>query len=184
MNPSTAGTRPSWVSRSAFEALAVESGEESEDEVVESTSPNSPPDRYTRLGIIFQQIKAHYCCISSSESQAKPSKSAIKKAKEVARLERQQQRKAARRQQGSPITDAPVKPPIEVRSDVKTSMPPAVRKENGAVPTQTVHAADTNGSATSPLATSNGPSERTFDALSKPAEANLGALPTPPPTLA
>ncbi|CCL98688.1 uncharacterized protein FIBRA_00691 [Fibroporia radiculosa] len=71
-------SRPSWASKSAFDALAVESGEESEDELFDEPAPVSATE-------------------SGSESMSKPSKSALKKAKEVARLERQQQRKAAAR---------------------------------------------------------------------------------------
>ncbi|KAI0929919.1 hypothetical protein AcW1_008740 [Taiwanofungus camphoratus] len=79
MNPSKSQTtRPSWVSKTTFEALGVESGEESEEEVVEETAPlSSPPE-------------------SSSESPVRPSKTALKKAKDAARLERRQQRKAER----------------------------------------------------------------------------------------
>ncbi|KAH9839213.1 cytidylyltransferase family-domain-containing protein [Rhodofomes roseus] len=67
-------TRPSWASRTTFEGLGVESGEESEEEVLGSPSP--APD-------------------SGSESATKPSKSAIKKAKEQARLQRKVAARAA-----------------------------------------------------------------------------------------
>jgi len=74
MSSQLQSNRPAWASRTAFDGLGVESGEESEDEVVEE--PVQP---------------------SESGSDARPSKSALKKAKAAARLERQQQRKAAAR---------------------------------------------------------------------------------------
>lgn len=58
MKASTArSTQQGWVSKSTFEALAVESGEESEDELVESTPLISPPDRYASH--IVGKTKAH-----------------------------------------------------------------------------------------------------------------------------
>ncbi|OBZ75076.1 putative phosphatidate cytidylyltransferase [Grifola frondosa] len=70
----TPTTRPSWVSKTTFEALGVDLGDESEEEMLE---PISPPE-------------------SSSESSQKPSKSAIKKAKAAARAEKRLQQKAER----------------------------------------------------------------------------------------
>lgn len=84
--------RPAWASRTAFDGLGVESGEESEDEVVEE--PVQPSERCV---IRCSADVAEYNALPSSGSDARPSKSALKKAKAAARLERQQQRKAAAR---------------------------------------------------------------------------------------
>ncbi|OCH93762.1 hypothetical protein OBBRIDRAFT_789959 [Obba rivulosa] len=73
-NPQAA--RPSFASKIAFEALGVESGDESEEELIEST-PSPAAER-------------------PSADPPKPSKSAIKKAKAIARQERLQQAKALR----------------------------------------------------------------------------------------
>ncbi|KZT71805.1 hypothetical protein DAEQUDRAFT_723900 [Daedalea quercina L-15889] len=74
MSTASNGTRPSWASKTAFEGLGVESGEESEEEVLDTSAP-AP--------------------VSESESISKPSKSAIKKAKEQARLQRKLAARAA-----------------------------------------------------------------------------------------
>ncbi|EMD37657.1 hypothetical protein CERSUDRAFT_114302, partial [Gelatoporia subvermispora B] len=68
--------RPSFVSKAAFEALGIESGEESEEELESTPSPQPESP--------------------SSTEPPKPSKSAIKKAKAAARHERLQQAKALR----------------------------------------------------------------------------------------
>lgn len=51
------GTRPSWTSKTAFDSLGVESGEESEEEVLESPTV---PDRYgpyaAAVGILTRLI--------------------------------------------------------------------------------------------------------------------------------
>ncbi|KAI0675415.1 cytidylyltransferase family-domain-containing protein [Trametes maxima] len=69
-------TRPSFTSKTAWAALGVESGEDTDEEVLDET-PASQPD-------------------SASESAAKPTKSALKKQKALARAEKRQQEKLAR----------------------------------------------------------------------------------------
>ncbi|KAL6300493.1 cytidylyltransferase family-domain-containing protein [Sparassis latifolia] len=156
---STARTnsRPSWVSKTTFEALGVESGEESEEEVREEPTPQtSPPE-------------------SSSES-ANPSKSAIKKAKAVARAEQRKAERAARREKATEVAaraaspvesvgpaestsqeeDVPAaddevsRPPIEKLAKVEDQPPPASHAVNGVAhvvtndvphPTQVVYSA-------------------------------------------
>ncbi|PCH36079.1 hypothetical protein WOLCODRAFT_126648 [Wolfiporia cocos MD-104 SS10] len=97
--------RPTFASRTTFEGLGVESGE-SEDEGHEP-APASSLD-------------------SGSESAPKPSKSALKKAKQVARIERQQQRKAAARasraQKAAPVAPEHAEQPL---APVQSSSKPA-----------------------------------------------------------
>ncbi|RDB24932.1 putative phosphatidate cytidylyltransferase [Hypsizygus marmoreus] len=80
------GGRPIIASKTTFDALAVDSGEESEEEEV-SVVP--PPE-------------------SSSQPEAKPTKSAIKKALKLARIEKRQHQKAlAKAQRGhSPMSES------------------------------------------------------------------------------
>ncbi|KAI0645817.1 cytidylyltransferase family-domain-containing protein [Trametes meyenii] len=68
--------RPSFTSKTAWDALGVESGEDTDEEVLDET-PTSQPE-------------------SASESAAKPTKSALKKQKAQARAEKRLQEKLAR----------------------------------------------------------------------------------------
>ncbi|KAI0730251.1 phosphatidate cytidylyltransferase [Fomitopsis betulina] len=99
------GTRPSWASKTAFDSLGVESGEESEEEVLElSTVPDS-----------------------GSEAEKKPSKSAIKKAKEQARLQRKLAARAANKAR------AASKSPIQTEDSRETSAEPSTPADQPAL---------------------------------------------------
>ncbi|PIL35973.1 transporter [Ganoderma sinense ZZ0214-1] len=69
-------SRAAFTSKTAWDALGVESGEETEGEVLDETTASQPD--------------------SASESAARPSKSALKKQKALARAEKRQLEKAAR----------------------------------------------------------------------------------------
>ncbi|TFK21973.1 phosphatidate cytidylyltransferase [Coprinopsis marcescibilis] len=101
--------RSLFASKAAYDALGIESGEESEEEVV-------------------QEEPAH---AESIEKSVKPSKSAIKKAKELARLERKQQQKEkqrASRAAGSatpPVVQVAQESPLSDSVNLPTSAPDA-----------------------------------------------------------
>lgn len=107
MSSSTLETkRATWASKTAFDALGVESGEDSDGEL-EPSPLISPPERYAvGVRLTSAQISKNTLC-SSSESSVKPSKSALKKAKENARLLRQLERKAARAAQRAQANGQP-----------------------------------------------------------------------------
>lgn len=190
MKASTAAnTRPGWVSKSTFEALAIESGEESEDELVESTPLISPPDRYATYSVSTEIERELTDTFSSSESQPKPSKSAIKKAKEAARLERQQLKKAARvaaRLQSNTKQESAVEPPIELQAAIELRPQPREEISNGAAHVSDVPdvpATKTNGSATSPMPVPNGQIDHVKEVQPAMTEQVVKPLPTPPPSL-
>ncbi|RPD78685.1 hypothetical protein L226DRAFT_610550 [Lentinus tigrinus ALCF2SS1-7] len=140
-------SRPPFTSKTPWDALGVESGEETEEEVLDET-PSSQPE-------------------SSSESPVKLSKSALKKQKALARAEKRQLEKAARAaaraqkatggaQPAVPPAseDAPIEEPAaadvvepspveEVVEEVRAPQPVAPKPANGAAHSSVA----TNGSA-------------------------------------
>ncbi|KAF8893783.1 cytidylyltransferase family-domain-containing protein [Infundibulicybe gibba] len=95
-------------SRTTYDFLAVDSGEESEEEVevVETASPSE----------------------SHSETQKKPTKSAIKKASRLARIERRQQQKALKKAGlSAPSSDAPSisSSPVLIHKEILVEKEPA-----------------------------------------------------------
>ncbi|KAH9929609.1 phosphatidate cytidylyltransferase [Epithele typhae] len=95
-------TRPPFTSKTAWEALGIESGEEVDDEEYLDDAPASQPE-------------------SGTESNVKLSKSAIKKQKALARAEKRQQEKAARA--AARAQKADVAPPSPAVSPPHASTP-------------------------------------------------------------
>lgn len=93
---SVMSSRPPFTTKTPWEALGIESGEESEEEVL-TDAPPSQPERYDATSP-DSEICAQVTLFSASESTAKaaPSKSALKKQKALARVEKRQLEKAAR----------------------------------------------------------------------------------------
>ena len=84
--------RTTIASRTAYDALAVELGEESEEEVLTDSVEAS---RYPRITSPFVR---HSYLPRQSDLPSKPSRSAIKKAQKLAREERRQREKTAAKQ--------------------------------------------------------------------------------------
>jgi len=94
--------RPIFASKTTFDALAVDSGEESEEEPV--TEPETAPERC----ITHSFFKFFYLPVASLlQEPTKLTKSAIKKANRLARLERKQRQKL---KQGSEQEEQPGTP--------------------------------------------------------------------------
>ncbi|KAI0779489.1 cytidylyltransferase family-domain-containing protein [Fomes fomentarius] len=97
-------SRPPFTTKTAWEALGIESGEESEEEVLTDAPPSQPESA------------------SESTTKAAPSKSALKKQKALARLEKRQLEKAARaaaraqRVSGGDAQPAVPPPPVTSKS--------------------------------------------------------------------
>jgi phosphatidate cytidylyltransferase len=114
-----AGGSVTVASKTSFDALAIDSGEESEEEMVDEVGPVSE----TYVSSLFSESDpgSQLTTISSSSPEAKPSKSAIKKAKKLARTEKRQRLKALAKSQArssaSPensVTSSEVSPMREV----------------------------------------------------------------------
>jgi phosphatidate cytidylyltransferase len=86
----TPSGRATVASRTTFEALAVDSGEESEEEQV-AAQPTPPPERS-----VCKLMYANGTHVYPYSEPPKPSKSALKKAAKTARTEKRQQQKAAK----------------------------------------------------------------------------------------
>ena len=94
-------TRPTFTSKTAWAALDVESGEDTDEEVLDET-PASQPERYDRAAPVYSlhphrdSWSLNIPPNSASESSAKPTKSALRKQKALARQVKRQQEKLAR----------------------------------------------------------------------------------------
>jgi phosphatidate cytidylyltransferase len=99
-------------SRTTFEALTVDSGEDSEEEQV-AAQPTPPPERSV-CKLLCAVFLFMFCPYSEP---LKPSKSALKKAAKTARTERRQQQKATKNhtseslQGDSSASESPIRPP-------------------------------------------------------------------------
>ena len=90
------GGPPSFASRTTFDALDVDTGEESEEEEVHEAPP--PETFVSCFSSNFARSELTRLS-SSSQLEVKPSKSAIKKAQKLARVEKKQRRKALAKSQ-------------------------------------------------------------------------------------
>lgn len=127
---SQAGGFPKIASKTTFDALAVDSGEESEEE----TQFLSSTDRFSSRSFVRRTYTNH---ISNSTSQAetKPSRSAIKRAQKLARTEKRQQQKAlAKAQRGNSPTESSAAPSEEPSSvtvhEATVHDPPTESRDN------------------------------------------------------
>lgn len=122
----TPSGRATVASKTTFEALPVDSGEESENEQV-TTQPTPPPERSVFMLMCATGI--HVCPYSGPP---KPSKSALKKAARTARTEKKQQEKAVRNRTPD---DTPVRPaasygPIKVLHESYEIVPATPQSNN------------------------------------------------------
>lgn len=87
--------KPTWASKTNFDALGVESGEDTDEEDVEEPVTSPSPETFVFHYAIYY-LKHNLPTHHSVPDPNKPSKSALKKAKAAARQEKRQQEKAAR----------------------------------------------------------------------------------------
>lgn len=92
MSKPTQSSQNAFAFKTTWNALEIESGEETDEEVAEE--PVIAPARFVNLTLVQLSVDAKVLVCSAQP--APPSKSAIKKAKAQARAEKRQQEKAAR----------------------------------------------------------------------------------------
>ncbi len=114
--------RPALASKSLFQHLDVESGEEEEEEEV-TDEPTQPERCRNPLTPHLSDIQ-HF--ISESDL-SKPTKSAIKRAQKAARIQKKLEQKAAlkaRREQEAAASDPEKAPPVEQQKPQELPIPP------------------------------------------------------------
>ena len=127
--------RPIFASKTTFDALAVDSGEESEEELI--TEPETTPDRFVTL--YFSRL---FCLSSLDSLQQEPArltKSAIKKANRLARLERKQRQKLKPGSEQDEQPEQPVTPdtlPQPITAVIPEERPPSPQHVPSSLPSK------------------------------------------------
>lgn len=114
----TPSGRATVASKTTFEALTVDSGEESPDEEVEQPIISDRSECYNHLVVVALLWIVFY---TSSNEPPKPSKSALKKAQKLARTERRQQEKAAKSRAGTSQRSGSESPPAELKPSTEST---------------------------------------------------------------
>lgn len=179
-----ASGRPIFASKTTYDLLAVDSGEESEEELVEQPDVTLEQNverlvcRHTGRNILFYSL----CALSSSEVPQKLSKSAIKKANRLTRIEKKQRQKAEKSRangQGPASGDSVASESPSVSAPGSAINKPVELPDEVAPPTVAAHiisplVVDTPIHTNKPTVIPNGDSH-------KPTVSLVAQLPVPPP---
>jgi phosphatidate cytidylyltransferase len=116
-----ASIRPTFASKTTFDSLAVDSGEETEDEEILEPHPRLVRPYVSAVSLMT------FCNSTLPEPELKPTKSALKKAARAARKQLQQ---AKSKRSASPSSETPsISPPdsvfhpVEIPREAETSLP-------------------------------------------------------------